>query len=135
MISTKSKYGLMAMLELATQFQTGPTQTKTIAERHQLPLSYLEQLLAELKKNGLIISFRGAQGGYVLAHSPEEITVYHIVTALEGDPKLSEGHKGCHGLESFWKEMDAKIAALFDISLAQLMLNKQREEKIVTYSI
>jgi Rrf2 family cysteine metabolism transcriptional repressor len=135
MISTKSKYGLMAMLELASQFQTGPTQAKSIAERHQLPLSYLEQLLAELKKNGLVVSFRGAQGGYALSKSPEEITVYQIVTLLEGDTKLSEGHKGCLGLESFWKEMDAKIVALFNITLAQLLANKQREEKTLTFTI
>jgi Rrf2 family cysteine metabolism transcriptional repressor len=135
MISTKSKYGLMAMLELALHYQTGPIQAKSIAERHQIPLSYLEQLLVELKKNGLVHSFRGAQGGYVLAKSPEDTTVYHIITVLEGDTKLAEGHKGCQVLESFWKQIDANIQQLFQMTLASLVLNKQKEEKTLTYTI
>ncbi len=83
-LSTKGQYGLRAALDLADRYGQGPVPLKAIAEREEISEHYLEQLIAQLRKAGLVISQRGAQGGYILARSPEKITVAEIVEVLEG---------------------------------------------------
>ncbi|WP_281888948.1 cysteine metabolism transcriptional regulator CymR [Paenibacillus sp. YYML68] len=83
-ISTKGRYGLTIMMELATRFGEGPTSLKSIAEKHQLSEHYLEQLVAPLRNAGLVKSIRGAYGGYILSKAPEEITSGDIIRVLEG---------------------------------------------------
>lgn len=83
-ISTKGRYGLTIMMELASQYGEGPTSLKSIAEKHQLSEHYLEQLVAPLRNSGLVKSVRGAYGGYVLARAPEEINAGDIIRVLEG---------------------------------------------------
>lgn len=82
--STKGRYGLKAMLDLAVHNHEGQVVLKSIAERQGLSENYLEQLFAVLKKAKLVKSIRGSQGGYSLAESPEKITVGDILRALEG---------------------------------------------------
>ncbi len=84
-LSTKGRYGLMAMSQLALENETGPIPLKYIAEKQNLSESYLEQLFSTLRKNGLLKSVRGAQGGYMLSRQPSDITVGHILRALEGE--------------------------------------------------
>ncbi|MBP1995702.1 cysteine metabolism transcriptional regulator CymR [Paenibacillus eucommiae] len=83
-ISTKGRYGLTIMMELATKFGEGPTSLKSIAEKHQLSEHYLEQLVAPLRNAGLVKSIRGAYGGYILSNSPEKITAGEVIRVLEG---------------------------------------------------
>lgn len=83
-ISTKGRYGLTIMMELASQYGEGPTSLKSIAEKHQLSEHYLEQLVAPLRNSGLVKSIRGAYGGYILARPPEEISAGDIIRVLEG---------------------------------------------------
>ncbi len=87
-LSTKGRYGLKAMFELALHYGEGPIPLKTIAENQDISEHYLEQLIAILKKNGLVNSVRGAQGGYLLANQPSNIVVGDIVRSLEGDISL-----------------------------------------------
>lgn len=89
-LSTKGRYGLMAMFELAQKYGDGPMSLRRIAEKQKLSNSYLEQLFSVLKKDGLIESVRGAQGGYLLADNPNNITVGHVLRSLEGDLSPSE---------------------------------------------
>ncbi|OHW63014.1 HTH-type transcriptional regulator CymR [Andreesenia angusta] len=84
-LSTKGRYGLKAMFELALHYGEGPIPLKNIAEVQEISEHYLEQLIAVLKKNGLVSSVRGAQGGYMLIDSPRKITVGNVIRALEGD--------------------------------------------------
>lgn len=84
-LSTKGRYGLMAMSQLALEHGTGPITLKYIAEKQNLSESYLEQLFSTLRKNGLLESVRGPQGGYTLSRDPSNITVGNILRALEGD--------------------------------------------------
>lgn len=84
-LSTKGRYGLRAILDLAINGQTEAVALSGIAERQDISISYLEQLIAKLKKAGIVNSIRGAQGGYLLAKKPEEISVGDILRALEGD--------------------------------------------------
>lgn len=83
-LSTKGRYGLKAMLDLAINNSQGQISLKSIAERQDISENYLEQLFAVLRKSGLVKSIRGSQGGYILAQQPEAITVGNILRALEG---------------------------------------------------
>ena len=83
-ISTKGRYGLTIMMELAANYGEGPLSLKTIAERNQLSEHYLEQLVSPLRNAGLVRSIRGAYGGYVLARTPAEITAGDVIRILEG---------------------------------------------------
>lgn len=83
-LSTRGRYGLKAMFDLALHSGDGPVSLTSIAERQAISVNYLEQLISPLRKAGLVKSIRGAQGGYMLAKSPDEITVGIILTTLEG---------------------------------------------------
>lgn len=90
-ISTKGRYGLTLMIELARKFGEGPISLKSVAEDKDLSAHYLEQLAAPLRNAGLIRSIRGAYGGYVLAKEPTEITAGDVIRVLEGPITLVEG--------------------------------------------
>lgn len=89
-LSTKGRYGVRAMVELAANYGEPPVSIKTISKRQNLSEYYLEQLFSPLRRANLIRSIRGAQGGYVLARSPEEITVGDIMTVLEGPIEIAD---------------------------------------------
>jgi len=89
-LSTKGRYGLKAVFELALNYGLGPVSLKRISDKYDISESYLEQLFAKLKKNGYIDTVRGPQGGYFLAKEPGEITVGMILRTLEGDITTSE---------------------------------------------
>jgi Rrf2 family cysteine metabolism transcriptional repressor len=82
--SSKAEYGVRLMVELGRQTLDQPTSLKAISEAERLPLAYLEQVVARLKKAELVMSARGAHGGYWLARPAEEITMDEVVQALEG---------------------------------------------------
>lgn len=119
MLSTKGKYGLRAVLDLALHTEESIISLSAIADRQDISISYLEQLIAKLKKAGIVNSIRGAQGGYVLSKPPSEISVGEILRALEGNLnpiKCSElsGEKGCNGADScvtkfVWKRISDSI--------------------------
>ena len=88
-LSTKGKYGLYAMFYLAQHEGSGPQPLKAVAEIG-VPEDYLEQLLGNLRRAGLVTTVRGAQGGYQLAKAPEDITVGDIIDATEGPLSISE---------------------------------------------
>ncbi|MDX8359464.1 MULTISPECIES: Rrf2 family transcriptional regulator [Bacillaceae] len=83
-ISTKGRYGLTIMIELAKKYGDGPISLKSIAKTHDLSEHYLEQLIAPLRNARLVKSIRGAYGGYVLADDPSKITAGDIIRVLEG---------------------------------------------------
>jgi Rrf2 family protein len=89
-LSTKGRYGLKAMFDLALFGGDTPVSLTAISERQHVTVNYLEQLIAPLRKAGLVKSVRGAQGGYLLAKPPSEITVADILFTLEGSLAPSE---------------------------------------------
>ena len=88
--STRTTYGLRAMIQLAKNFQKGSISLNTIAKKEKISLRYLERLFASLKKAKLVKSEKGATGGYSLYNHPNKITVYEIIKTLEG--KMSPFH-------------------------------------------
>lgn len=84
-LSCKSEYALLALLELSASYASNsPMQIRQIATQQSIPDRYLEQLLATLRRAGLVRSQRGAKGGYLLARSPWQITLYDVVSCIEG---------------------------------------------------
>ncbi|MEA5517924.1 MAG: Rrf2 family transcriptional regulator [Limnoraphis robusta] len=111
-LSCKSQYALLALLELAAHYpQSEPLQIRQIASQHHIPERYLEQLLATLKRSGLVRSQRGAKGGYLLAKEPWKITLFDVVVCLEGSNSDSTRNSRHKSLESLvvgevWQEAD-----------------------------
>ncbi|NER39689.1 MAG: Rrf2 family transcriptional regulator [Oscillatoria sp. SIO1A7] len=101
-ISCKSEYALLAMLELAVRYQQGePLQIRQIASMQNIPDRYLEQVLAALRRGGLIRSQRGAKGGYFLAREPWQITLLEVIGCIEGwDLEGKNGQENPHTIET-----------------------------------
>lgn len=114
-ISTKGRYGLRAMVDMAVHQMDGPLALRVIAERQGISESYLEQVFTNLRKNGLVKASRGSQGGYELSRPAAEISVDQILTALEGPiapvfcvDKTNSGNcerRGHCATRSFWEEL------------------------------
>ncbi len=83
-LSTRGRYGLRAMIDMAQSEDKGPIATRTIAERQGISERYLEQLMVPLKRAGLVKSVRGSQGGYILGRNPQDISAGDIIRVLEG---------------------------------------------------
>jgi len=135
-LSTRSRYGVRLMLELALNYNTGYTFLKNIAKKEDISEKYLSHLVIPLKANGLIVSSRGAHGGYRLAKDPSLITIKDIVKTLEGSISLVECVKnpsvcrrvsGCV-THDIWELLDEKISdTLSSITLKDLI--KQKSEQ------
>lgn len=138
-LSTKGRYGLRAVVELALcDEQT--VSLNQIAQRQAISLRYLEQLMAKLKKAGIIKSIRGAQGGYFLAKSPEKISVGDILRALEGNLNPVDcaevgGETPCDGADLcvtkyVWKRISDSINDTVDrIMLSELITESKVQRK------
>ena len=138
-LSTKGRYSVTALYELALHYGEGVVPLKTIAQTQLISETYLEQRMVPLRRAGLVESVRGAQGGYTLALPPEEITIGRIITAVEGPIALVDclltdaeaGDQSCVRVgqcvtRQIWKEVrDSINAVLNNISLADLMERNQ----------
>lgn len=87
-ISTKGRYGLRALLDLAIHSGEGQVSLSSIAKRQNISLNYLEQVFSVLRRAGVVKSIKGFQGGYMLAMEPEKITIDQVITALEGEFRI-----------------------------------------------
>ena len=115
-LSTKGRYGVKAMLDLAIHYGESPISIKSISQRQGISEYYLEQLFSALRKSKLIKSIRGAQGGYVLNKLPEEITVADIMEVLEGPIEISDCVEGttcnngnCCATRLVWQKIKTSI--------------------------
>ncbi|MBM7624713.1 RrF2 family transcriptional regulator [Sporohalobacter salinus] len=120
-LSTKGRYGVRAMFDLVLQQGEGPIPLKEIAERQKISENYLEQLIAVLKNDGLVKSVRGAYGGYLLAKSPDKISIGDIIRALEGPVAFADCVEGesCEFkndcvIELIWQEIKQEIDGILD---------------------
>jgi Rrf2 family protein len=137
---------MRAMLALALAYGRGPVMVREIAEGQHLPATYLEQLMVQLRKAGLVSAVRGAHGGYLLARAPAEISVADIITVLEGPLELVDctTGAGCCGepaacaLCDMWEDTRrALVGLLSEITLATLA-DRQRaktNEPVLNFSI
>jgi Rrf2 family iron-sulfur cluster assembly transcriptional regulator len=129
-LSTRSRYGLRMLLDMALHCHEGPVQIGSIAKRQDISVKYLEQLIIPLKKAHYINSVRGPKGGHLLAKPADQITVGKIVKLLEGgidlcdcigDPDCCDRHDNCP-TRSIWKEAtEAMYHNLDAITLSKLI--------------
>ena len=89
-LSKKSRYGITALIDLAVYARNQCVQLSSIAERNKISVKYLEQIFSGLRRAGLVKSIKGPQGGYLLAKSPESITVADVIYALDGSYLLED---------------------------------------------
>ncbi len=144
-ISTKARYGTRLMLALGLHYEEGPVLLKDVARLEDISEKYLSQIVIPLKNAGLVNSFRGARGGYVLAKHPVQINLREIVEALEGEINLVDCVKtSASCLRSsmcvthfLWRKMGQKmIQVLEDITLADLVDEcRNKNSKSIVYSI
>lgn len=125
-LSTRSRYGLSFMLELAKHYGEGPIFLRDIARKHKLSLKYLGNLILPLKTAGLINSVRGAHGGYLLAKKPAEISLLDLVEALEGSLSLVD----CVGDPGICKKADHCVNRAVWADLSRAVVDKLRGQSL-----
>ncbi|HHX23377.1 MAG: RrF2 family transcriptional regulator [Tepidanaerobacteraceae bacterium] len=134
-LSTKGRYGLKAMFDLSLNYGGTPVPLRDIAERQGLSENYLEQIIANLRKAGLVQSVRGAHGGYNLTRKPSEITVGDVLRAVEGplgivDCVLEYGQKECSKYKDcitriVWEKINDSIVKTTDSITLEDMCNEK----------
>jgi Rrf2 family iron-sulfur cluster assembly transcriptional regulator len=135
-LTTKGRYAVTAMLDLAIHHEGGPVALSDIAKRQGISLSYLEQLFARLRKRGLVSSMRGPGGGYRLGREPWEIAVSDVIWAVDElvDATRCGGRENCQGEErclthDLWQDLSYQIRDFLDgIDLAQLVERRRVRE-------
>jgi Rrf2 family iron-sulfur cluster assembly transcriptional regulator len=135
-LTTKGRYAVTAMLDLALRYDKGAVTLADIAKRQGISLSYLEQLFAKLRRSGLVDSVRGPGGGYTLAMEPNKISVAEIIVAINEniDATRCGGEKNCHGDETclthqLWEDLSTRIHEfLSGITLGDLVTRPHVQE-------
>lgn len=133
-LTTRGRYAVTAMLDLAMRHGCGPVALADIARRHRISPAYLEQLLAGLRREGLVSGTRGPGGGYCLARAPEDISVACVISAVDEtvDATRCGGTRDCHDgsrclTHDLWEDLTRHIHDYLDgITLAGLCARAKR---------
>jgi Rrf2 family protein len=123
-VSVKGEYALQAIFDLANQSSREPVKIADIAKRQHIPQKFLELILAGLKQGGFVESRRGAEGGYLLARSPDSITIGEVLRYIEGskNPRHSTGPG--QPLNALWNRIDIAVSEVIDrTTFAELVRN------------
>jgi len=136
-ISTKIRYGTRAMLELASHYGEGPVELREIAEKEDIPLKYLEQVIIPIRTAGYVKSVRGSKGGYILAKPPSEIFLSDLIEILDGPIHLVEcinNPTACRKTplcvtRDIWKEVSESIDHILRSITLEDMVRRKREKE------
>jgi len=134
-ISTKTIYAVAALNELGAANSGEVLKIKEIAARASVPQSFLEQILLELKKQGILISVKGAYGGYKLAKPLKDISLKDIIMILETDAFSDLCRTDNRALKLFWEDVQMHVAKVFDIPLSELENYRMKANQTFNYSI
>ena len=139
-INSKSRYAVMALADIANFNRPNPVSLRDISLRQNISLVYLEQIFSKLKKNNIVKSIRGTNGGYVLAKDPEQIKLSNIFSAVGEKVKTlqckRESKKGCNGkltkciTHNLWDDLEMHINDFFDKKNLGDLLKNNLETKI-----
>lgn len=129
-LSTKGRYGVKAMVDLAINYGENPVSIKSISERQHISEYYLEQLFSQLRKSSLVKSVRGAGGGYTLNKEPSEITIKEVLDVLEGPIEISTclEESACNNIEccatrTVWRKIKDSIDSVTESITLQDIVN------------
>lgn len=142
-LSTRTRYGVRAILELAENYGKGPLQLKAIAEHQEISVKYLEQLMAVLKSAGIVRSIMGSKGGYLLAKPADQIKVSDCFNCLEGPVIISECVENsdyCHRTadcvaRELWTEVQDAMMTVLRSKTLQNLIDRAKENKALDYHI
>ena len=131
-LSTKGRYAVSAMFDLAAHGNGEPTTAAEIARRQGIPLPFLEQILAKLRRAKLVNTVRGPSGGYVLAKKSSQISVGDIIRAADGPVALADcvpsssvcPKSGCCSTRSLWESLSKKVSKVFDSTTLSSLCGK-----------
>lgn len=132
-LTTKGRFAVTAMIDLALRQNTGPVTLSAISQRQHISLSYLEQLFGKLRRNELVESTRGPGGGYTLGRSAGQITVADIISSVDEpmDATQCEGKENCHGeggrcmTHDLWTSLNARMYEFLNSITLQKLVDEQ----------
>jgi len=134
-ISNKTVYAVEALYILGSSADGKLMKIRDIASQSGISQNFLEQILLELRKNGFLLSVKGANGGYRLAKPLSDILLREIVNTLENDPFGVPARVGNPVIDLFWKERSSEIKKAFDLPLSELFECEQRINNTINYMI
>ena len=139
-LTSKGRYAVMALMDLARFDNINPVSLRDISLRQGISLDYLEQIFSKLKKNEIVKSIRGTQGGYVLNKNPNDIKLTNIFHAVDEKVKTvqckKESKKGCNGkatkciTHNLWDELETHINTFFENKSLKDLLNNKKESRV-----
>ena len=134
-ISSKTIYAISALQELGAVDDNAVLKIKDIATNANVPQNFLEQILLELKKQGLLTSIKGAHGGYKLARPLKDITLKDVVVVLESDIFSDIYQTDNPALKLFWQDLKKDVSKVFEIPLSELKNYELKATQTLNYSI
>jgi Rrf2 family iron-sulfur cluster assembly transcriptional regulator len=141
-LTTKGRFAVTAMIDLALRHGKGPVTLSAISERQEISLSYLEQLFGKLRRHNIVASVRGPGGGYNLGRRAEEVTVADIIIAVDEplDATQCRGKENCHSMEhpggtrcmthELWSTLNEKMVEYLDSVSLQDLVDQQQQKNI-----
>ena len=139
-LTSKGRYAVMALVDLARFDNINPVSLRDISLRQNISLDYLEQIFFKLKKNQIVKSIRGNQGGYVLSKNPNEIKLTNIFHAMDEKVKTvqckKDSKKGCNGrstkciTHNLWDELENHINSFFEQKSLKDLVQDKRENRL-----
>ena len=139
-LTSKGRYAVMALVDLARFNNINPVSLRDISLRQCISLDYLEQIFSKLKKNEIVKSIRGIQGGYVLNKNPNDIKLTNIFNAVDEKVKTvqckKESKKGCNGkatkciTHNLWDELEIHINTFFENKSLKDLINNNKETRV-----
>tara|TARA_Y100000741_G_C18243619_1_gene554619 strand:+ start:1343 stop:1768 length:426 start_codon:yes stop_codon:yes gene_type:complete len=139
-LNTKARYAVMALADLAKFYNSNPVSLRDISLRQGISLFYLEQIFSKLKKNNIVLSVRGVNGGYILSKNPSEIKLSNIFSAVQEEVKTvqckKESKKGCTGkttkciTHNLWDELEMHIQHFFNEKNLEDLIKGNNESRI-----
>ncbi|WP_334186521.1 Fe-S cluster assembly transcriptional regulator IscR [Noviherbaspirillum sp.] len=142
-LTTKGRFAVTAMIDLALRQDNGPVTLSAISQRQDISLSYLEQLFGKLRRHAIVESVRGPGGGYTLARRAEEVTVADIIIAVDEplDATQCGGKENCHGSDheqgarcmthDLWATLNAKMVEYLDSVSLKDLVDQQKQKNVV----
>ena len=139
-LTSKGRYAVMALVDLARFDNINPVSLRDISLRQNISLDYLEQIFSKLKKNHIVKSIRGNQGGYILSKNPNDIKLTNIFNAVDEKVKTvqckKESKKGCNGratkciTHNLWDELETHINSFFENKSLKDVVNNNKETRV-----
>jgi Rrf2 family cysteine metabolism transcriptional repressor len=134
-LTTKTRYGLSALLEMAKNYGNGLIQVKDIAARHSISPLYLEQLLNRLIHAGFVRAVRGKNGGYTLVKPPDQTTLLDLLEALEGPLEFSQSHPTDDAVKEIYRQAEELIRKVLDVPLSDLLKRQEEFDRHIVFHI